>query len=374
MTRVLHVARCNVGPTERRIPAMVGQPGFVFRLVRPPHRLGPVDSDLIGNRTSLEGVSRIGVWRIGDPHRGLYQTLGFGIRQASPDIIHAEEEPDALAALQLAAARRLLAPRARLVLNTWQNVNRRKRPAVEWVLRRSLAAADAIVCGNEGAVALLREMGYRRPAPVIPALSLDPTVYFRRPVARFSPGFTVGCTARLVPEKGVDTLIRAVAALGPPVTLVVAGTGPLRRSLEELARSLGIGESVVFIGWQDTRGVADYLSAIDALVVPSRPSPVWQEQFGRVIVEAMGCEVPVVASASGAIPEVLGGAGLLFPTDDAEALSAHLRDLRASPARRNEIGRRGREWALSAHSPILRATRTLEFYTTLVGGPSGVAP
>ncbi len=352
---------------------MAGRPGCRFRLVRPLAVGGPHDAERVRDRTVLEDVRLVRVWRSEDPHRGLYRTLGFGLRRTAPDIIHAEEEPDSLAALHIAIARRLAAPRARLVLNTWQNVNRRKRAAVEWVLGRTLAASDAVICGNQGAVTVLREMGYRKPAPVIPALTLDSSVYYRREVTRLAPGFTVGCIARLVPEKGVDTAIRAVAALGAPATLAVVGEGPLRSALGELAGTLGLGPSTRFLGPRDPDGVAAFLSAIDVLVVPSRSSPVWKEQFGRVIVEAMGCGTPVVGAASGAIPEVIADAGLLFREDDAGELTERLRDLRASEARRSELARLGLEWVVSAHSPARRANETIDFYHRLLGRAAGVS-
>ena len=374
MIRVLHIARYAEAPLERRVMEMAGRPECAFRLVRPRAGADPERVDAVRDRSKLEAVQLTRVWRRDDPHRGLYQTLGFGIRRAAPDIIHAEEEPDSLAALQVAIARRLVAPRARLILNTWQNVNRHKRPAVNVVLSTTLAASDAVICGNQGAVTVLREMGYRKSAPVIPALTLDAGLYRRRQVARIAPEFTVGCVARLVPEKGVDVAIRALAALGSPATLAIVGVGPSRSRLEELARTLGVGTSTRFLGPRDPDGVAEFLSAIDVLVVPSRSSPVWQEQFGRVIVEAMGCGTPVVGSASGAIPEVMAHAGLLFPEDDAAALAEQLRDLRASAARRNELAHLGRAWALSAHSPARRAAETIEFYHRLLGRPASATP
>jgi len=347
--------------------AVAEDPSFTLRLVRPLRRPGPLDAHAIRDPAKLEQVRLVRVHRRTNPHRGWYQSLGFGMRSARPDIIHAEEEPDGIGALQVAAARRLLAPRALLILNTWQNVNRRKAPHVEWVLRRTLSAADAVVCGNEGAVTVLRELGYDGPAPVIPALILDPSVFHRVPVARLASGFTVGYVGRLVREKGVDTLIRAVAALGNGATLAAVGSGPLQSDLEDLARGLGIADRVRFLGPRDPQGVVEFLSAVDVVVVPSRTSPVWKEQFGRVAVEAMGCEVPVVGSQSGSIPEVLGDAGLLFPEDDHAALADHLRRLMASPGYRAELARRGLQRGLSAHSASRRGAQTIEFYRQLVG-------
>jgi glycosyltransferase involved in cell wall biosynthesis len=372
--RVLHIARYGIVPVERRVMEMASDPGFAFRLVRPLRRSGPIDAHTVRDPARLEHVRLVRIWRSPDPHRGLYQTLAFGIRAASPDLIHAEEEPDSLAALQVAAARRLLAPRVPLILNTWQNVNRPKRPSVEWVLRHTLAAADAVVCGNQGAVTVLREMGYERPAPVIPALLLDPSIFRRQVVPRLDPAFSIGFVGRLVPEKGMDTLVRAVAAIGPPAVIFAVGSGPSQPSLRSLARQLGVSDAVRFLGPRDAHGVAEFLSGVDVVVVPSRSSPVWQEQFCRVAVEAMGCEAPVVGSDSGAIGEVLGDAGLLFPEDDAAALAEHLRQLRASPGLRADLARRGLERGLSAHSPACRAARTIGFYRELLGRPASGSP
>ncbi|MFN3763829.1 MAG: glycosyl transferase family 1, partial [Anaerolineae bacterium] len=90
--------------------------------------------------------------RTNDPHRALYQTWTFGLRAVRPHIIHAEEEPDSLAAMQIILARRLFAPQAKLILHTWQNVNRPKRWYVWRVTRVSLREADAILCANREAV------------------------------------------------------------------------------------------------------------------------------------------------------------------------------------------------------------------------------
>jgi glycosyltransferase involved in cell wall biosynthesis len=370
MIRILHIARYATVSIERRVVLMAAQPGFSFRLIRPRPVGGPFDAESIRDPNVFERVRHVRTWLADDPHRGIYGTLTFDIRRAAPDVIHAEEEPDSLAALHVSAARRVLRPRARLVINTWQNVNRLKRPGVARVLRRTLAAADAITCGNAGAVAVLREQGYTGPAPVIPALALDAEIFHRRDVPRLDNAFTVGFVGRLAPEKGVDTLVRAIARMGPPVRLVLAGDGPCRAALAAQAQAEGVGDAVRFAGSLDPRQVAEFLSAIDVLVLPSRSTPVWQEQFGRVLVEAMGCETPVVGSDSGAIPAVVGDAGLVFPEDDVPALVERLRRLRESPHLRLELGRRGSAWARTEHSPARRAGQMTDFYRQLVREPA----
>jgi L-malate glycosyltransferase len=368
MARILHIARIATAAAERRVALMAAGTPWTIRLVRAAWPDLPSDVQAIRRDGRFSAVRCIPMWRPADPHRGIYRTLGFDIPAAAPGLIHAEEEPDSLAALQVVTARSLLAPRVPLVLFTWQNVNRPRRRSVDWVLRRTLSAADAVVCGNRGAVSLLRELGFRGPTPVIPALALDSTVFHRRPAARVSDGFTVGYVGRLAPEKGIDTLIEAVSAIGPPALLAIAGAGPSRAALEARARDAGLGDRVRFLGPLSPTEVARFLNAIDVLVVPSRSTPVWQEQYGRVIVEAMGCEVPVIGSSSGAIPEVIGSAGMVFPEGDAAALADLLQALRESPAQRDALGRRGHAHATATQTNEVRAGQVLDFYGTLLAG------
>jgi glycosyltransferase involved in cell wall biosynthesis len=84
------------------------------------------------------------------------------------------------------------------------------------------------------------------------------------------------------------------------------------------------------------------MNALDVLVLPSRTTPRWKEQFGRVIIEALACATPVIGSDSGAIPEVIGEAGLVFPEGNALALANAINTLHDSPAERRRLGALGR--------------------------------
>ena len=90
------------------------------------------------------------------------------------------------------------------------------------------------------------------------------------------------------------------------------------------AASLGIGDRVTFHGHVDEEQIPETYRRFDVLAVPSIPLPSWVEQFGRVVVEAQASGVPVVASASGALPDVVGDEGLLVPPGDPAALAAAL--------------------------------------------------
>jgi len=104
---------------------------------------------------------------------------------------------------------------------------------------------------------------------------------------------------------------------------------------------------------------------LDAFVLPSRSQHNWVEQFGRVLVEAMACGVPVVGSDCGEIPRVMGDAGLVFPENDVEALREHLVRLMRDSDLRAGLARRGRERALARFTQAHIAAQTVEVYRAL---------
>ena len=148
----------------------------------------------------------------------------------------------------------------------------------------------------------------------------------------------VGYVGRLHPEKGVGELCRAWAGLAgarPELHLVVVGEGSYEA---EMRRILGDAPRVRWLGYREE--VAPVLAALDLFVLPS-----WQESFGLAAVEAMAAGLPVVASRTGGLEEVVvdGGTGVLVPPRDPEALAAAVVELAADPERRRRLGRAGRE-------------------------------
>jgi glycosyltransferase involved in cell wall biosynthesis len=172
---------------------------------------------------------------------------------------------------------------------------------------------------------------------------------------------------RLVPGKGVDVLLHAVADLPGVWQLHIAGEGPERPLLENLAHELKIANRVHFDGPIPSEQMAAYLQQLDVMVLSSRTLPNWKEQFGRVLVEAMACEVAVVGSDSGEIPHVVGEAGLVFPEDDVTALRAHLLNLMQQPELRTELGRNGRARVLAQFTQAQIAAQTVAVYRDMMG-------
>ena len=122
-----------------------------------------------------------------------------------------------------------------------------------------------------------------------------------------------------------------------------------------------------WLGKLPSLAMPDFLRSLDVLVLPSRTMPNWKEQFGRVLVEAMACETPVIGSDSGEIPHVIGDAGLIFPENDSDALAAHLQRLAEDARARSALGQRGRQRALERYTQAQVAQATAEVYRQMLG-------
>jgi glycosyltransferase involved in cell wall biosynthesis len=136
--------------------------------------------------------------------------------------------------------------------------------------------------------------------------------------------------------------------------------------LLQLAEDLGLRENVAFESPLPTAEMPEYYHRLDALVLPSRARAHWKEQFGRVLIEAMACGIPVAGSNSGEIPHVIGQAGLLFPEEDVEALRAHLRNLIADQGLRRALANKGRERVLQHYTQKAIAQATRDVYVKIL--------
>jgi phosphatidylinositol alpha-1,6-mannosyltransferase len=168
-----------------------------------------------------------------------------------------------------------------------------------------------------------------------------------------------------VPRKGIDTVLGALARVResvPDVVYVVAGEGPDRERLEELAGRAGVNGSVRFVGAVPNDELALWYSLGDVFVMPSRSEPPDVEGFGIVYLEAAACERPVVAARAGGVPDAVadGVSGLLVEPDDEVGLAQALTELLRDPARRADLGRRARERVLSEFTWDRIADRTFE--------------
>lgn len=273
-----------------------------------------------------------------DP-RPLWRALG-----EKWDVIDIHEEPFALSTAEVLVMRMLRRNPAPVVLYTAQNLHKRYPVPFRWLERWALRRAAGISACNTEAARITEAKGFAGRARVIP-LGVDAVpdtppraAAVARPAAA-DDHVTVGMLGRLVPEKGIATLLDSLV-LEPRLHARIGGSGPLESALADLARQRGIEDRVELIGAVDPTHVDEFYRAIDVLSVPSVPRDGWTEQFGRVAVEAMASDVPVVSSDAGALPDVVGDAGIVVPVEDAAALAAAL--IEASGPRREELVVAGR--------------------------------
>jgi glycosyltransferase involved in cell wall biosynthesis len=215
--------------------------------------------------------------------------------------------------------------------------------------------------GTASAEQVWRDKGWRGPSTILPQFGVDP-VLFHPQVRPPNPIPVVGFIGRLVPEKGVDLLLRAFATLTTPARLQIIGQGQERDALQALATTLGIADRVTFIPQMPSTQMPATYPQLDLLVIPSRTLPTWKEQFGRVIIEAMACGVPVLGSDSAAIPDVIGDAGEIFPEGDEYALQQALTHLLTDADRRAELSQRGRERVVKQFTHQQVAAQTVAVY------------
>jgi glycosyltransferase involved in cell wall biosynthesis len=161
------------------------------------------------------------------------------------------------------------------------------------------------------------------------------------------------------PNKGIKTLIEALALLPPEVTLTLVDEDTPGNVGRKRARQLGCEERLNLVGRVPTEELVRLYQRATLVAVPSR-----YEGFGLPAVEAMACGAPVVACRSGALPEVLGvgGGGILVERDDPESLARGIRRLLEEPETRAALGARGRERIVAAYAWPRIAAATASVY------------
>jgi glycosyltransferase involved in cell wall biosynthesis len=175
-------------------------------------------------------------------------------------------------------------------------------------------------------------------------------------------------TGRLVEVKGLPGLLEAVARVrrdGPPLELALIGDGPLAPALRQLSRRLGIEAGVRLLGARSPAEVARWLAAADVFCLPS-----YSEGCPNVVLEALSCGRPVVASEVGGIPEIVGGhCGILVPPGDSGALAAALKEALARAWDEEKIaGSYRRDWSVMARETLEICRRVAGRGETAVAG------
>ena len=356
---------CVVGAYQKKLEEIARHEEIDLTVVVPPYWRDN------GRRQSLERTHTRGYHLVVAPlvfngrfHTHFYPTLPAILRKARPDLVHIDEEPYNLATYL--AARQAARLGAEVLFFTWQNLLRHYPFPFGHMERHVYRRARGALAGSRSAGEVLRAKGYHGPIRVLPQFGVDPQIFRPRARRAAHQPFAISYAGRLVPEKGLDVLVEAVAGLPGEWRTHFYGDGPMRDELHCLVQRLNLSDRVVFHDHVSSTQMSEKLGGADALVLPSRTWANWKEQFGRVLIEAMACGVPVVGSDSGEIPEVIGDAGIVVPEGDAGALREALRALREDPDLWTALSQRGRERVLARYTQSRIADETVAYYHELL--------
>lgn len=320
-----------------------------------------------GGASSVDGPLRIASIRAGaagtSPQRQSWSRRGLTtlLRDLRPDLLQIEAEPHSrAAAAATAVARRLRIP---TVVFSWESLAREYPYFARRRRNLALAHASGVLGGNSLAAALLRSMAPTARHAAIPQFGITvPSL----PDARAGVGLVIGFIGRLVPERGVDLLLQACNHVHGAWSLALLGTGPEQEGLEALAQRYGQASRIRWLGGVGRDAIDSFWTEIDVLVVPSRATPDWVERHHPLLLEAMARAIPVVTTDTGALPELVGDAGIVV--GEAEPMGLALQQLLADPEDRRRLGLAGRQRVLGHFSESAIAERTLEFWGAVVPG------
>jgi phosphatidylinositol alpha-1,6-mannosyltransferase len=254
-----------------------------------------------------------------------------------------------------------------------------------WAARRILGDSAGVIAISAYSANLVHEvmdeLGVRRPPPVA-AIDLGTDPVFFSPARdsgalrrrwRVSGGPLLLTVARLVPHKGQDVALRAVAQLSgefPSLRYAIVGAGPDAARLETLAAKLGVSSRVIFAGSLSDAELADAYAAADVYVGLSRVDRELDvEGFGIALVEAAASGTPSIAGDSGGVRSAVrdGETGIIVPPMDVDAVTAALRTLFRDPERRYAMGCAGRA-AVESHYNWDRVARETRSFVARVTG------
>jgi len=277
----------------------------------------------------------------------LYSPLRIAkiLHSFQPNVIHIDAEVFSIVAFELiylAKVYRIPVLVSGPRIYSVQHLNSIQKFALKGVLRE----ADSICVGSKGGHDRLVEWGYNGIISKVQPFGVDETIFY--PKARNNSNcedslVMIGFIGRIVPEKGIETLLRSVREIArrkmnSQFILKVYGSGESEQEFKALSVNIGVSHLVQWEGFVDHDTIAGYIRDLDIVVLPSITTPTWREMFGVVLIQAMASGVAVVGSDSGAIPDVIGRSDVIFKEGDYYDLANILESLVNSKSARDELG------------------------------------
>ncbi len=300
----------------------------------------------------------------------IYPNIKGVLKSLRPDIVELWEEPFSAVAAHTIFWTKRIVPEAKIIFFSAQNVFKRYPfpfSAFEKYTYKNSAHAFLV---NEEAGDIVRRKGFEKECTVLP-LGVDTDSFCKKDTSSLKKNlalrdFVIGFIGKIEKQKGILDLIKAASEINERIQLLIIGNGELKGEAEHFVTSLGLGQKTVLMDAVPHSQVPNYLNCMDALVFPSISLPNVREQFGRVIIEGMACEVPVIGSDSGEIPVTIGEAGLIFKEGDVADLKDKIEALIRDRSLRATLAGKGRKRVLENFSWRVIAMKQHQVYTELM--------
>lgn len=360
-------------PSRKIFAALAKHDNIMLRVLGPRKGFNPARNKVFEISRSYHGEYDLvpgRVYRAMKDFSGPYLTrLLREMLLFKPHIVHVFNEVTSRLHLQVLVYRNLFLCNAKVLFFGFENIFHTPHPlSPRWLWGFTCRNGNGGGYANTEGLKRLGELGY-------PTGNLMVT-YWGVPLDSFFPSrnellrrdleiddkFVVGYIGRFSPEKGLGTLLRALNRLPNSVHCLCVGDGPWLTSFWREVKELGLQQRLHWVPRVADRDVAAYMNALDVLILPSETTRGWKEQFGRVLPEAMACGVPVIGSDSGAISEIIGNAGRVFPEGDHYALAAAIRDLYENPELRYHLATKGIKRAQECFSCEAFAHKLVRLY------------
>jgi glycosyltransferase involved in cell wall biosynthesis len=296
------------------------------------------------------------------------------IKDTRPDILHVWDEPFSYGLFQVTWLRLFASLKSKVLFYGFDNNPFKWGVLGRFIWKTTWTQVAGGAAANSEALSHLRQAGFPKGRPVARIFWGISTQLFKpmdkiglKQDLKLECEHIVGYVGRLVPEKGLAWLLAAMKHLPTSVHCLIIGSGPLRGELELWSELPSLAGRVHLLDAKSAEELPRYVNCMDVLALPSLTTGWWKEQYGRVIAEAMACSVPVVGSDSGAIPEVVGPAGLIVPEADVSALADGLRRAIFTDVRSRLI-QEGLQRAQRELSTEAMSQKLSTFYEQVLGG------
>ena len=379
MLRVLTIGHSYVVAQNQAVPAAIARdPRIELTLAAPSYHHGdlqPLKLERISHPDYR--IAPIRAWFTRKNHSTCYSPLALRrlVRGGDFDVVHAWEEPYTLPGYQVGR----IAGRtgAKFLFRTAQSIAKSYPWPFSTFERATLARADGWVAGGGLVYDAMIQKGFPEARGRVITLGVDmdhfcPIDGVEREAVRKSLMLeqpVVGFVGRLVAAKGLDVLMQALERVPQPWSLLVLGSGPYEQRILSWAERHGWSQRVrVLLARHDE--VPRYLNAMDVLAAPSQTTPTWKEQFGRMVIEAFACRVPVIGSDSGEIPYVVADAGMIVSESDVDGWAQAITSLLGDAEQRSRLADKGQERCRERYDVHAVAKQYTEFYFDLTNATS----